>query len=215
MAVNRLGVGTARQTDKTWAGAAVLALLSRPSTYIFLTTYMCQMLVAASQGMFAPTILHEVSEHRFSPFPVCLSSVGGSPKGPLTRPALPARGLLAGKGQCVRFRGVFLHGAAAVVVAGPFELDARAHVALCAPATTGSPLLRVLDLDCGVPHTGGLLRQFLLRPRVPRIYRPGRLAAAAVVPHQHPLRCLRAGRRHRHPGRRRLRCQHHCPAGTL
>ncbi|KAK8038687.1 hypothetical protein PG993_007098 [Apiospora rasikravindrae] len=59
IAVHRLAVGTARQTDKTWDWTAVRAVLTRPSTHIFFVSYTCLCLVGTSQGTFAPTILHE------------------------------------------------------------------------------------------------------------------------------------------------------------
>lgn len=58
IAVNRFGRGSTRQTDATWDTAAVVQVLSHPSTWVFFVSYICLLIVAVSLGTFLPIILN-------------------------------------------------------------------------------------------------------------------------------------------------------------
>ncbi|KAK2786488.1 hypothetical protein FQN52_007793 [Onygenales sp. PD_12] len=57
IAINRFGRGSTRKTDVTWDTKAFLRIMSRPSTYMFFTSYICIAITAVAQATFLPTIL--------------------------------------------------------------------------------------------------------------------------------------------------------------
>ena len=57
IAINRLPRGATRKTDVTWDSAAFLRIMSRPSTYMFFTSFICLCTVAVGLANFLPTIL--------------------------------------------------------------------------------------------------------------------------------------------------------------
>lgn len=63
IAINRFGRGATRSTDVTWEWRAFVAVMKRPSTYVFFVSYICLLIVAVALGTFLPTILKVV---RFS-----------------------------------------------------------------------------------------------------------------------------------------------------
>ncbi|RFU26180.1 hypothetical protein B7463_g10159, partial [Scytalidium lignicola] len=57
IAINRFGRGATRMTDLTWDWAAFRRIFTRPSTYVFFTSYVSLTIVAVAQATFLPTIL--------------------------------------------------------------------------------------------------------------------------------------------------------------
>ncbi|KAJ9634439.1 hypothetical protein H2204_006264 [Knufia peltigerae] len=57
IAINRFGRGATRSTDVTWEWRAFVAVMKRPSTYVFFVSYICLLIVAVALGTFLPTIL--------------------------------------------------------------------------------------------------------------------------------------------------------------
>ncbi|KAK4552275.1 hypothetical protein LTR86_010445 [Recurvomyces mirabilis] len=57
IAINRLGRGSSRKTDKTFTWAAAWRVFSRPSTYAFFIAQTASCTIAVSQATFLPTIL--------------------------------------------------------------------------------------------------------------------------------------------------------------
>lgn len=60
IAINRFGRGATRSTDVTWEWRAFVAVMKRPSTYVFFVSYICLLIVAVALGTFLPTILKVV-----------------------------------------------------------------------------------------------------------------------------------------------------------
>ncbi|KAK8087373.1 hypothetical protein PG994_002347 [Apiospora phragmitis] len=111
IAVNRLAIGSARQTDRTWDWTAAFSVLARPSTCIFFVSYTCLCLVGTAQGTFAPTVLHQVRSF---------------PKAYL--PNVPE--IFAPEGQHLHVHRLLLHHPPLLALAPALGLDARAYVAL-------------------------------------------------------------------------------------